>query len=169
MASDPKGFEKQAVALGDYLSQLFVRSIRAAILRGLDAATSITKHDSSQAAMHWMVAGIDRKTSRPMQRKYGKLQYIKGKAPVGLRGAGGAQAAEVQKYVHQRELTDVINKLVAGRRPDFQLYFYNAVGEVSRYSENANIDKAGLAAVVETIRYAEAQFAAANTRKVRLT
>lgn len=161
-------FEDQANAIGDYLGQLFVRSIRAGMLRGLASAVATTKHDSSQAGMHWMIAGVDSKTSRPWSRKYGRLQYIKGQAPVGLRGSGGAQQAAVQKFVLDRELTEVLDKLVSGRRPEFKLYFYNAVGEVDRYAKNAQIDAAGFAAVIETIRYAEAQFTAANTRKVPL-
>lgn len=162
-------FEDQGRALGDYLSQLFVRSIRAGLLRGLDAAVAATRQDSSQAAMHWMIAGIDASTSRPWSRRFGKLQYVKGQAPVGIRGSMGAAAEAVQAFVHQRELNDVLNKLVAGRKPEFNLFLYNAVGEVNRYSENAAIDKAGFAGAVEVVRYAEAQFAAANTRKVKLT
>ncbi len=168
MVAKNRQFEDQAIAIGNYLSQLFVRSIRAAALRGLEAAVATTKHDSSQAAMHWMIAGMDAKTSRPWQRKFGKLQYVKGQAPVGVRGAMGAQRDAVMKAVKDRELTEVLEKLVAGRKPQFQLYFYNAVGDVEAYSDRALIDRAGLAAIAETVRYAEAQFTAANTRKVAL-
>lgn len=173
--ADPKQFTKEMSKLGDYLNQLFNRSIQAGLLRGLDTAVAETKHDSSQAAAHWMLAGADGRSSRPWQRKLGKLTYLRGTAvrapiaPVGYRGDSGSHTSETIKFVHQRELNEVIKQLVAGRRPEFRFYLYNAVGEVDAYAIRARIDAAGNSGIDAVVRYAEAQFNAMNTRKMPLS
>ncbi len=172
---DPKKFTKEAAKLDEYLRNLFNRSITAGLLRGLDTAVAETKQDSSQAATHWMLAGADGRSSRPWQRKLGKLTYLRGTktrapiAPVGYRGDGGKHAAEVLKFVHQRELSEVIKQLVAGRRPEFRFYLYNAVGDVDAYAIRARIDEAGNRGIDAIVDYAEKQFNAANTRKIPLS
>lgn len=173
--ADQKMFTKEMAKLDEYLRSMFNRSIRAGLLRGLDTAVAETKQDSSQAAAHWMLAGADGRTSRPWQRKLGKLQYLRGTsvrapiAPVGYRGDGGSNADAVLKFVHQRELNEVIKQLVAGRRPEFKFYLYNAVGDVDAYAIRARIDDAGNAGIQAVVDYAEAQFNAMNTRKIPLS
>jgi len=161
-------------AMSNYVGQLFVRAIRTALLRGIEAAVKATKHDSSQAAAHWLIAGADGRSSRPWQRKLGRLTYLRGgvnrapMAPVGYRHDEGKNAAATVKFVSQKELNEVINQLVSGRRPEFRFYLYNAVGEVEAYSARAGIDHAGEVGVAEVIKEAEKQIALENTRKVPL-
>lgn len=168
-------FRKQAEELNEYLSQLFSRSIQSGLLKGLEAAVRATVQDSGQAATHWMIAGADAKSSRPWQRRLGKLTYLRGTpqrapiAPVGYRGDAGRNEEAVVKFVRARELEEVLKKLVAGRRPEFRFFFYNAVADVNNYRENANILAAGQEAIDATLRYAEAQMTAANTRKIPLS
>lgn len=161
----------EAKKVSDYLSQVFSRSIRAALIKGLEAATRATYQDSSQAAAHWMLAGSK---SRPVARKLGKLTYLRGSpnkapiAPVGYRGDRGAHAEATVKFVSVRELKAVVEKLVAGRSPEFRFYLYNAVGDVERYSANAHIDAAGEEGVRVIIAEAERQIQRENTRKIPL-
>lgn len=162
----------EAKRVSDYLGQLFSRSIRAALIKGLEAATRATYQDSSQAAAHWMLAGSK---SRPRGRKpYGKLTYARGSTnkapllPVGYRGDKGANSEAVVKFVSVRELDQVVSKLVAGRSPEFKFYLYNAVGDVNEYSTNAKIDAAGQEGVRVVIEEAERQIQRENTRKITL-
>lgn len=174
MATNRTG-SAEAARMSEYVGQLFSRAIRTALLKGLDAAVRATKHDSSQAAAHWMLAGSDGKNSRPWQRKMGKLQYIRGSggrvpiAPAGYRGDHGANEEAAVKFVHQRELTEVITQLVSGRRPEFRFYFYNAAGGVDAYNARANIENAGNEAVRVVIEEATKQILVANTRKIPLS
>ena len=168
-------FKKQAEELNEYVAKLFSRAIQTGLLKGLEAAVRATVQDSGQAATHWMLAGANGSTSRPWQRKLSKLTYLRGTksrapvAPVGYRGDGGAHENEVVKFVRARELEEVLKKLISGRTPEFKFFFYNAVADVNNYRQNANILAAGQEAIDATLRYAEAQIAAANTRKVPLS
>jgi len=168
-------FQDQMQAMSDSLSQLFVRSIKTAMIRGLDVAVEETKQDSSNAAAHWMIAGTDSSTSRPWSRKLGKIQDMRGTStraplyPVGYRRDQRGSSPETVKFVHQRELAEVLNKLVAGRSPEFKFYFYNAVGDNPEYAGNANLEAAGTAAAARVVEEANKLITAGNTRKVTLT
>ena len=174
MAVNKNKFKDEMGKLADGMAQLFSRSIKAGMLKGLEAAVRATKHDSSQAAAHWMIAGEDGRTSRPASRFLGKLQYLRGNklrapiAPAGYRGDSGKNTARTVTFVRQRELDEVLNKLVSGRHPEFRFYLYNAVGEVEKYNKNAGIDAAGEAGIQAAVAAAEAVIKVENTRKVSL-
>lgn len=151
------------------LNALFSRSIRRALLAGLTIAVQTTKHDSSNAAAHWLIAAKGK--SRPGARTWGKLRDLRGTAkksataPVGKRRDAGKNAALTQRFVRDRELREVIEKMVAGRTPETVFYFYNAVPVDSEYERNANIDDAGRAAVQEVQRQFTNAIEAGNVRK----
>jgi len=169
MASSKK-FTAQANQMADFVGQLFNRAIRSALLEGLEAAVKATKHDSSNAAAHWMLAGEGK--SRPWQRKLGKVRDLRGtKAgrapvhPVGYRRDGGVNLPATVRFVRERELKEVLDDLVSGRRPEFKFYFYNAVGGEDEYSANARIEAAGAEAVNRTLAAAARRIIAGNTRQ----
>ena len=151
------------------LNALFSRSIRRALLAGLTIAVQTTKHDSSNAAAHWLIAVKGK--SRPTGRTWGKLRDLRGTskksatAPVGKRRDAGKNAARTQSFVRDRELRKVIEKMVVGRTPETVFYFYNAVPVDSEYERNANIDDAGSAAVQEVQRQFTNAIEAGNVRK----
>lgn len=151
------------------VSALFNRSIRMALLSGLAMAVGITKHDSSNAAVHWLLAAKAR--SRPSSRRFGKLRDLRGTAsrpgmaPVGKRRDGGIHEAAALKFVRERELKEVVDKMVSGRSPETIFYFYNAIEPDSQYGENANIGAAGAAAVQEVLRIFENRVMAGQVRK----
>lgn len=168
-----KKFADQANRMADAVGQLFNRAIRSALLEGLEAAIRATKHDSSNAAAHWMLAGESK--SRPWQRRLGRVRDLRGTkggrapvAPVGFRRDNGKNLPATVRFVRERELKEVLDDLVAGRRPEFRFYFYNAVGAEQDYATNANIDEAGNEAVSRTLAAAQRRIVAGNTRKVRL-
>lgn len=151
------------------LNALFSRSIRRALLAGLVIAVQTTKHDSSNAAAHWLLAAKGK--SRPGSRTWGKLRDLRGTskreaiAPVGSRRDGGKNAALTERFVRGRELREVIEKLVAGRTPETTFYFYNAVPVDSEYEHNAEITEAGMAAVQEVARQFTNAITTGNVRK----
>ena len=173
MAGEKK-FQAEGERLGQYVGQLFNRAIRSALLEGLQAAVKSTKHDSSNAAAHWMLAGADGGKSRPWQRRLGTIQDMRGTKsrsptpPVGYKGDGGSNSAETVRFVRERELKEVLDKLVKGHNPEFRFYFYNAVGGDDKYSANASIETAGGEAVNRTLLAAARRIIAGNTRKVPL-
>lgn len=162
-------FAKQTAQFSVGLGELFNRSIRQALLAGLSMAVASTKHDSSNAAVHWLIAAKSK--SRPGARRYGKLRDLRatsdkpGVPPVGKRRSFGAQEAAAYRFVRERELKEVIDKLVIGRRPVVDFYFYTAIEEGSEYYNNAEIEKAGKAAVGETARIYQNRIAAGQARK----
>lgn len=151
------------------LAALFSRAIRRALLAGLVIAVQTTVHDSSNAAAHWLIAARGR--SRPGSRTWGRLRDLRGTAkkaatsPVGRRRDHGKNAALTQRFVRDRELREVVEKLVAGRSPETVFYFYNAIEPDSLYGNNANIQQAAQAAREEVNRQFENAMAAGQVRK----
>lgn len=169
-------FTKEADQFNEALGQLFNRAIRSALLAGLLAATKFTRHDSSNAAVHWMLAGADGRKSRPWQRKLGRIQDLRGTKgvrgparepvpPVGYRDDEGKNASAASAFVRDRETQEVLDRLVVGRSAETRFYFYSAVGEDEEYAENAQISEAGEAAVARTLEVAERHIAAGNVRR----
>ena len=162
-------FSEQANRVGMDLSALFSRSIRLALLAGLAMAVASTKHDSSNAAVHWLLAAKGK--SRPSSRRYGKLRDLRGTAtrpgvaPVGKRRDAGKNAKLAERFVREREIREVVEKLVAGRRPERIFYFSNPINPDSGYGDNANIQEAGEAGIQETLRIFENRVAAGQVRK----
>lgn len=151
------------------LGALFNRAIRMALMAGLAMAVRGTKHDSSNAAVHWLLAARGR--SRPAARKYGQLRDLRETSvrpavfPVGRRRDAGKNAKLAERFVRERELRDVIEKMVAGRTPESIFYFYNAVEGDPEYADNASIEAAGAMAINETIRVMQLRIAAGQARK----
>lgn len=164
-----KKFARMADQVSLDIGALFNRAIRQALLAGLVMAVQNTKQDSSNAAAHWMIAAEGR--SRPTTRRFGRLRDLRESAtrpatpPVGRRGDGGRNAAMTQRFVRDKELREVIEKMVAGRDPAKIFYFFNALDPTWRYGENANIDGAAKSAVEEVKRIFENRMAAGQVRK----
>lgn len=164
-----KKFARMADQVSLDIGALFNRAIRQALLAGLVMAVHNTKQDSSNAAVHWMIAAEGR--SRPTTRRFGRLRDLRETAskpatpPVGKRGDGGRNAAMTQRFVRDKELREVIEKMVAGRDPAKVFYFFNALDPNWRYGENANIAAAGKSAVEEVRRIFENRMAAGQVRK----
>lgn len=161
-------FAKQAAKFNIDLGALFNRAIRVALLSGLAMAVRTTNHDSSNAAVHWMIASVRR--SRPESRKFGKLRDLRQTAresnpPVGSRRSYGKNRALTERFVRDREIKDVLDKMVVGRKPESIFYFFNALDPNWRYGVNANIDAAGRAALEEVKRVYDRRIAAGNSRK----
>lgn len=163
-----KKFSKMAADYNVNLGALFNRAIRQALLAGLAMAVSSTKQDSSNAAAHWIIAA---KSISQGGRKWRQLRDLRETSvrprtePVGRRRDGGKNAALTLRFVRDRELRDVIEKLVAGRRPATQFYFYNAVDLASEYGANAHIEHAAEQAIQETQRVFQNRIAAGQARK----
>lgn len=171
-----KKFEGQANRISDYISQLFSRSMRAAILEGLEVAVKTTKQDSSNAAAHWLIGA---RGTKPGNRRLGKVKDMRGTLgirgprrspiyPVGYQGDEGANEGSTLKFVRDREMKDVLDKMISGRSPEFRFYLYNAVGGTSNYNDNANIQDAGEAGVAAVVASAERRIDAGNKRKATL-
>lgn len=184
-------FSKLATSVGFDLAHLFNRAIKQSLIAGINAATLATVHDSSNAAVHWMVAGASGRTSKPWARALGSLKDLRGTLgrkgkrtgrrpvlPVGYRGDDGANKDVAVKFVTLRERGEVIDRLVAGRNPETRFKFYHALAEgrfseaysaeeVGRYRNSANIDEAGNAAVAAALQAAERAVLAGQGRKVR--
>lgn len=149
-------FADQTATLSLDIGALFNRAIRRALLAGLTMAVHSTHHDSSNAAAHWLIAAKGR--SRPGSRTWGKLRDLRGTStrpatpPVGKRRSYGMNEIATVKFVRDRELREVVEKLVAGRHPETIFYFYNALDPNSDYGQNAEISAAAAAAVEEVSR-----------------
>ena len=186
-------FSKQADDLNDKLATLLNRAVKRAVVAGINAAAAATVHDSSNAAVHWMVGVAQGRSGRPASRSLGKLKDLRGTLgrrkkgalkvgrrpvlPVGYRGDEGVNKDLAVKFVTLRERSEVIDKLVVGRNPPTKFYFYHALAEgragtltaeeADRYRKSAEIDAAGNAAVAAAIRAAEAAVTAGLGRKPR--
>lgn len=162
-------FAKAADRFSTDLGELFNRGIRQGLLAGLSEALRETVHDSSNAAVHWQLAAKGR--SRPASRRFGQLRDLRGNKsrpgipPVGRRGDNGINAGATERFVREREIRDVIEKMVAGRRPATVFYFHHPLQPGWRYAENANIEAAGQAAVARTIQVIQNRIAAGQARK----
>lgn len=173
------------------IGALFNRSIRAALVAGLVTAVRATRHDSSNAAAHWMVAADNGNKSRPWLRKTGKINDFRGTrgargeepprapvAPVGYRRDNGKNFAATVRFVRERELKDVIQRLVQGRHPEAKFYFYHPLAEgmqsedseiedLDLYKERAKIQEAGESAVEAVGLAFQRNMLSGNVRKSR--
>jgi hypothetical protein len=151
------------------IGALYSRSIRRALLAGLAVAIQTTKHDSSNAAAHWLIAAKGK--SRPASRTWGKLRDLRGTRerpavePVGKRRDKGKNAKLAERFVRDRELREVVEKLVSGRTPETVFYFFNAVETGTEYERNAHIEAAGMAATQEVARQFQNAMSTGNVRK----
>jgi hypothetical protein len=171
-------FQEDARRFGVSVGEVFNRAMRQALIAGLAMAIERTKHDSSNAAAHWMLGA--RTKSRPATRQpFGTVQDLRrtrnnaGYSPIGSRGDHGANAAAVLKFVREREIQKVLDQYLVGRKPPSEFFFYNAVadmtnpapGQETSYAERANIKNAGEAAVQATLREVQNRIAAGQARK----
>lgn len=144
-------FEKQFTQFAVELEQLYSRAIRRALLAGLYTALDVTKHDSSNAAVHWLL--VAKMRSRPTTRRFGKLKDLRqtgtraATPPVGKRGSMGAQKSRTITFVRDKELREVVDKFVSGRAPETKFALYTSIDPESEYGINANISEAGQAAL----------------------
>lgn len=173
-------FERQAYNQMLGMTAFFNRSVQKALKAGIEAAVKTTKHDSSNAAAHWQVAGANGARSRPGQRGFGVFKDRRQTPtrektpPIGKRRDYGANFSETLKFVSAKERSDVIEKLASGRTPETKYYFYHGAfegrsafgaGELDTYIVNANLEEAGRAAVEAAFDVLNREFAAGNLRK----
>ncbi len=78
--------------------------------------------------------------------------------------------------MRERELREVISKVISGRKPDGRFYFYHplaaqdsseVVEDLEKYKEAAGIEDAGNSAVEAASQAFARHFAAGNVRKAR--
>lgn len=167
-------FSKEAAKFEVDLGALFNRAIRQALVAGLATAVRETKQDSSNAAAHWTikVKGASRTAGRAWTRLR-DMRHTKDRkrtAPVGKRRDLGIHRTEAVTVVRDRELKDVIDKFVAGRKPSTLFSFFNPIDLESDYGKNleGSLTTAGNAAVEEVQRIFQNRMAAGQTRKRRL-
>lgn len=169
------------------LDSLFNRSIKAAMTAGIVAAVKETKHDSSNAAVHWLVGveGAKRSSMGPFNRlrdlrgRLGRLRASRGKAgglkrggarapkipQVGYRGDKGRHSGAALSLVRSRAKEEVLERIVRGRNAPGEFFFFNAAGLREDYSDNANLEMAGMAAVNAAIAVATRYVTAGMVRK----
>lgn len=180
-------FREQAVDMNFSLSMLQNRAIKKAMAAGVQAAGLATHHDSSNAAVHWVVVPDGRrvrsswKVARDLRGLKGRGKARKGRrapkvAVVGYRGDNRdsypALVLKVVRHVVARERSKVLDKVVVGRLdPVRKFYFYNAIEsgafaaeKSDDYAENAKLYSAGDAAVAAALRAAEEAFVAGFAR-----
>lgn len=159
-------FKRQADLLIADIYGLYNRSLRLALRAAVRAAVDATKHDSSNAAYHWMIG--ERQYSRPASRREGLVRDLRarkggrwtlqgrssarpGSGTVGAKGDAGRRAYATQIAVVRRE-SEVIDKYVVGRSPSREFYLYHGLidgrleGGASGaevYKNRANIEAAG--------------------------
>lgn len=167
-------FTEQAKKFEVDLGQLFNRAIRAALIKGLEVAVSQTFQDSSNAAAHWTIKAKGKaRTGGRAWQKLRDLRQTKGRKrtpPVGRRRALGIHREEAVTVVRGRELRDVIDKFVAGRKPAVDFSFYIPIDENSNYAKNlkGTLNTAGQAAVDRALDVLNRRIEAGMTRKRRL-
>lgn len=122
------------------MRQHYVETMREALKQAISVAVRNTHHDSSQAAMYWMV-GIEGHTN-PADRtptnipgedsegnvSTGNLAYLHGwYRPVGFKGDGGSNAEAVATHVEAREAAQAIDKYIVGQVFPTKITLYNKV------------------------------------------
>lgn len=162
-------FAKEASRFNLDLGALFNRSIRAALLAGLEVAVKSTYHDSSNAAVHWAILAVGSRIGRG--RKIGRINDFRGTnsrspvLPVGYRDDAGENAVVTLRYVRDRELREVVDRLVAGRHPSTKFFFNHPLETDSVYAARADIEQAGQSALAATEKVFLARIAAGQSRK----
>lgn len=143
-------FTRYAEAFGAEVGIFFNKAIEATLKSGLKVAIMSTKHDSSLAAYHWMVVPKGGQF-RPGNRSVAQFKDLRGVAPVGERGAKGANKKAVRDAVMRREIHSAITRAVKAKIPVFALYndtprFTDDVDpedpDAQSYRQNARIDTA---------------------------
>lgn len=180
-------FREQADQMNFTLSMLHNSAIKKAMTAGVQAAGLATRHDSSNAAVHWVAVPDGAKprppwrTMRDLRAHIGRGKKRVGRKPakiaaVGHKGSNHdvnvAGRTKAMKYLVARERREVLDKVVVGRLdPVRKFYFYNSIesgvfgkkgeeGAYDDYSDNAQLEDAGNAAVSAALDAAEKAFIA---------
>lgn len=163
-----------AADLNRSIELMLVGSIREGIKMGFAETLRLTKQDSSNAAVHWMVSVTGK--SYPSSRVRGTFRDLRETNSggsihplVGRRGENrgtGAMAQEVVNQILDSEFTNIIAKYAAGQLPDTGFYFYTAVE--GDYAENAEIVSAGKAGIKLAVVEFERLVREGKTRRYRL-
>lgn len=174
-------FRNQMREFSADISQLLNRNMQRALRAGIAEAVRKTRHDSSNAAYHWMVVP-DGPAPRRAYTSIRDLRQTKGvrgpqrrrSGTVGLRGAGGANKGATIGHVRRREDEVVIRRAISGRKPPGKFHFYHALlsmksamptGDLEQYRKNADIEAAGEAAVAATLEAFKRYMAQGKVRK----
>ena len=161
-------FQMQGALIADEMKFLAIAAIRESVSTGLKKAVFSTFNDSSNAATHWQVGftGASGGGRRPAATKLGKgpLDFRprkQGGGPkhsldgsekhVTYRGSNRiVTPPAVLAAVLEREINSAISKLSGSSAPT-SIYFFNSVGNVGPYARHANLERAGHAAIAETL------------------
>lgn len=156
-------FALQAQRIQLDVDRLTNRALRMSLREAVRVAVANTKHDSSNAAVHWMIA--EGSASRPGSRSYGTVKDLRetlkgGKLHplVGNRRDAGSNRGEAIRGVVEREDAEVIRRYVRGRKRSNNFYLYHGlpskanVLEPEAYANRARIASAGRAAGVAARR-----------------
>lgn len=133
--------------LEDQIREMYVAALREGLFQGIREAAWKTHNDSSNAANHWMLSVTG--GSSPRNRKLGHPRDLRGgmNPPVGsqgdARGSGTSVSFGVAEQIANRELREVISKQVRGNKPPTKFALFNAVGDIDRYANRAQLEEAG--------------------------
>lgn len=163
-------FSLYADAKGELILDSVVASIRTGLAEGFKTTLKLTTHDSSNAAVHWLI-GVKGKTRPGSRRPYGQYQDLRGKGDplVGVKGDAGKYKADAVEKILDKEIREVIAKHAAGNKPSTNFYFQNSVGNIDGYRENANIVEAGNAGIAQAVAVFEREIASGKVLKRRRT
>jgi hypothetical protein len=162
-----KKFSILANAKGEAILDSVVASIRTGLAEGFKTTLKLTTHDSSNAGTHWLI-GVGGKT-RPGARTYGQYQDLRGKGDplVGSRGDRGSNKNSNIEKVLDKEIREVIAKYAAGNKPETNFYFYNSIGDVKGYRDNAGILTAGESGIKQAVAAFEREIRSGKVLKRR--
>ena len=149
------------------IRRMFVGAVRDAIADGFFVTLTTTYHDSSNAALHWMI-GAGR--SSPSARKLGKVKDYRGGGDslVGHRGdMRSYRSAEdtPSRAILRREVKTVVSKYLVGQRFPLQITFYNDAASIPNYEVNANLFLAGTRGLERVVQKFEQRISEGNVRK----
>lgn len=163
-----KKFSIYSDAKGETILDVVVASMRTGLAEGFKVAIESTVHDSSNAAAHWMV-GVQGKTRPGARKPFGHPVDLRGKGNplVGSKGDKGRLRADTVEKVLDREIREVISKYAAGNSPETNFYFFNAIGGVDGYKENASIIDAGNSGIRHAVKVFEREIASGKVLQRR--
>lgn len=138
------------------VERLTNRALRQSMRTALRTAIEKTVHDSSNAAVHWMIAEASK--SRPASRDMGTVKDLREtkrdgkKHPlVGSVRSHGSNRGKATSGVVDRETELVLRRYIFGHTRSTNFYLYHGlpnnaeITDAQQYADRAKIEAAGLA------------------------